>query len=291
MTHDDFGGLQRDLSGLVDRRRALRWMGGLTLVGVLAACSDGNSTETEGASGATTTSAGATETDETAESTADTTADSGDETGVVEASAGDEIPDETAGPYPADGSNGPNFLSEEGIIRSDITTSVGSLSGTAEGVPTSLTLTVVDAATGSPLPGAAVYLWHCTAGGQYSIYEVTDQDYLRGVQVADEAGRLTFGTVFPGCYQGRWPHCHFEVYDSVEAASAGSAAIKTSQLALPQADCEVVYGDGRYGNSLSNLGLLSLTSDNVFADGWEDQLANVSGSIDDGYQVSLLVRV
>lgn len=255
MTHDDFGGLHRDFAALVDRRRALRWMGGLTVAGVLAACSN------------------------------DTTDSAGETT------AGDEIPDETAGPFPADGSNGPNLLTEEGVVRSDITTSIGSLSGTAEGVPTSMTLTVVDAAAGSPLPGAAVYLWHCTADGRYSIYEDETQNYLRGVQVADDAGRLTFETVFPGCYRGRWPHCHFEVYDSVDAASGGGEAIKTSQLALPQADCEVVYGDDRYGDSLSNLARLSLPSDIVFADGWEDQLATVAGSNEDGYRVALLVRV
>lgn len=31
-----------------------------------------------------------------------------------------EVPDETAGPYPGDGSNGPNVLTESGIVRSDI---------------------------------------------------------------------------------------------------------------------------------------------------------------------------
>ncbi len=144
--------------------------------------------------------------------------------------------DETAGPYPADGSNGPNFLNEEGIVRTDITSSVGSRSGTAVGVPTTLALTVVDAATGSPVPGAAMYLWHCTADGKYSIYEEDDQNYLRGVQVADDSGRVTFTTIFPGCYAGRWPHCHFEVYEGVDAATAGNQAISTSQLALPQAE-------------------------------------------------------
>lgn len=218
-------------------------------------------------------------------------ADSSTSADAVMASAGQEIPDETAGPYPADGSNGPNVLGEDGIVRSDLTTSIGSLSGTAAGVPTTVQLTVVDASTGSALPGVAVYLWHCTADGQYSMYEVTDQNYLRGIQVADDAGRVTFTTVFPGCYAGRWPHCHFEVYDDIADATAGSQAIKVSQLALPQADCEVVYADSRYGNSSRNLAQLSLSSDNVFRDGWEDQLATVAGSVQSGVTASLLVRV
>ena len=32
-----------------------------------------------------------------------------------------EIPEETSGPYPGDGSNGANVLTESGIVRRDIT--------------------------------------------------------------------------------------------------------------------------------------------------------------------------
>lgn len=66
------------------------------------------------------------------------------------------------------------------MVRGDIRSSFGSLSGTADGVPLTLTLTVVDASTGAPVPGAAVYLWHCDR----------DQNYLRGVQEADASGVL-----------------------------------------------------------------------------------------------------
>jgi protocatechuate 3,4-dioxygenase beta subunit len=276
--HDDHGGLRRDMPVLLGRRDALRWIGGMSLAGVLAACGVGTS-----ASNSSTTIAPPAG---SKSSGAETTTAPGSAAG-----AGTEIPDETAGPFPADGTNGPDVLTENGVLKPDITTSFGSLTGTAEGVQTTLLLTVVDAATGSPLPGAVVYLWHCTADGRYSIYEIADQNYLRGTQAADDAGRVTFTTVFPGCYPGRWPHCHFEVYASLDEASAGSSAIKTSQLALPQADCESVYADSRYGSSASNLSRLSLAADMVFADGWTDQLATVAGSIDVGYTASLLVRV
>src|SRR6476469_4989540 len=43
-------------------------------------------------------------------------------TATITVAAG-EIPEETAGPYPGDGSNGPNVLTESGIVRSDITSS------------------------------------------------------------------------------------------------------------------------------------------------------------------------
>jgi protocatechuate 3,4-dioxygenase beta subunit len=224
-------------------------------------------------------------------STAGATTTAGGATTSDSASAGEEIPDETAGPFPADGSNGPNVLDDEGIVRPDITSSIGGSTGVAEGMPISFNLSLVDAATGSALPGGVVYLWHCTADGRYSLYEIEDENYLRGVQVADDAGRISFTSVFPGCYAGRWPHAHFEVYSSIEEATAGSAAIKTSQLALPQADCEAVYGDSRYGRSAQNLSRLSLDTDGIFADGWTDQLATMSGSGSAGYTASLLVRV
>lgn len=289
--HDDHGGLHRDIPALVGRRDMLRMMGGLSLAGLLAACGVGESSDSTAGSATTTTAGATTTTAGAATTSAAATASTIEATETVGAAAGEEIPDETAGPYPADGSNGPNVLDDEGIVRPDLTTSIGGSSGVADGIPVAFNLSLVEAATGSALAGAVVYLWHCTADGRYSIYEIEDENYLRGVQVADDAGRITFTSIFPGCYAGRWPHAHFEVYSSFEDATAGSGAVKTSQLALPQADCEAVYVDGRYGNSASNLSRLSLETDNVFADGWTDQLATVSGSVSSGYTASLLVRV
>ncbi|MFV0525831.1 MAG: hypothetical protein ACK5RL_15190 [Acidimicrobiales bacterium] len=282
--HDDFGGLRRDTTALLSRRRALRWVAGIGLAGVAVAC--GADVDTDTASSTTSGTSGTSGTGGTSASTS--TSGTGTTTG---SGVGEEIPQETAGPYPADGTNGPNVLGTEGLERSDMTASFGDYSGTADGIPTTMQYTVVDAATGDPVAGAAFYLWHCTADGQYSLYEVQDQNYLRALQVTDDAGKVSFTSVFPGCYSGRWPHTHFEIYTSVDEATNGREALRTSQLALPQADCEVVYGDNRYGNSLSNLGRLSLATDNIFSDGWESQLGTVSGSNDDGYTVSLLVRV
>jgi len=44
-----------------------------------------------------------------------------------------EIPDETNGPYPADGTNGPDILEDSGVIRKDITSSFGTSTTKAEG--------------------------------------------------------------------------------------------------------------------------------------------------------------
>ena len=120
--------------------------------------------------------------------------------------ASGEIPDETAGPFPGDGSNGPDVLEESGIIRSDIRASIGDFTGTAEGVPMTLELAVSDLADeGSAFAGAAVYVWHCDREGRYSMYSegAEDQNYLRGAQVADAEGVVRFTSIFPACYPGR----------------------------------------------------------------------------------------
>jgi protocatechuate 3,4-dioxygenase beta subunit len=207
-----------------------------------------------------------------------------------------EIPEETAGPYPGDGSNGVNVLSESGIVRSDLTSSFGSASGVAEGVPVTVKLKVYDL-NGSDiaaLGGAAVYLWHCTNDGNYSLYSeaVADENFLRGVQETDADGSATFTTIFPGCYSGRWPHMHFEVYESLDSATSYTNKLRTSQLAIPEDSCREVYGvaDG-YDDSISNLDGVSLDSDGVFSDGYSLQLAAVTGSVDDGYTFSLNVPV
>ncbi len=296
--HDDHGGLHRDLPHLLDRRGALRWMGGMSLAGLLAACGGSGSSTTRLAPSSIATQATSAGTPATPTTSAGAPATSGGSTATTAggttpttAAPGAEIPDEAAGPFPADGTNGPNVLTEATSVKADLTSSFGNLSGTAPGIPTTMRLTVIDADTGTPLPGAAVYLWHCTADGRYSIYEIADQNYLRGVQVTDAAGSVAFETVFPGCYPGRWPHAHFEVYPSLEGASAAVTPVKTSQLALPEADCEAAFADERYGDSAANLARLSLSTDVVFRDGWADQLAVVAGSPGDGYTASLLVRV
>ena len=207
-----------------------------------------------------------------------------------------EIPEETAGPYPGDGSNGVNVLSESGIVRSDLTSSFGSASGVAEGVPVTVNLKVYDlnGTDVAPLAGAALYLWHCDREGRYSMYSegVTEENYLRGVQETAADGSVRFTTIFPACYDGRWPHMHFEVYQSLDAATSYTNKLRTSQLAIPEDACREVYGvvDG-YEASVSNFEGVSLDSDMVFSDGYSLQLATVTGSADEGYTFSLNVPV
>jgi len=157
-------------------------------------------------------------------------------------------------------------------------------------------LTVLDSAAGyGAMPGAAVYVWHCDAQGRYSMYSsgVEDENYLRGVQPTDASGTATFTTVFPGCYPGRWPHIHFEVYRSTAEATSAGQIVRTSQLALPAAACEAVYGDAAtYPGSADALSDTSLTQDMVFGDdGGIHQLATVTGDASSGYVANLTVGV
>ena len=300
-------GLAFDLETLVARRHALKLMGGAAGIAALTACGAGTTTaassttspSTTAATSSTTAGIVASTTSTTAKATTATTAEATTTTAAAAASdtaaAAAVIPEETGGPYPGDGTNGPNVLVESGIVRRDITSSFGSSSGTAEGVPLTFTLHLNDIANGGvPLAGAAVYAWHCTRDGRYSMYSqgVADQNYLRGVQESDANGDVTFTSIFPAAYDGRWPHIHFEIYpDLAEATSAGTPT-HTSQLAFPKDVCDVVYATSGYEASAANLARTSLTRDMVFGnDGGVHQLATLSGSVARGYRAVLAVGV
>jgi protocatechuate 3,4-dioxygenase beta subunit len=260
-------GLRFDVGTLVNRRTVLAFLGVGAGTLALAACSTGGGAST--ASGSVTASGSATTSD-------------------------GEMPDETAGPYPGDGSNGPDILEDAGIVRSDIRSSIGG-GATAAGVPMTLTLTILDMANGdAAFAGVAVYVWHCDAAGGYSMYSdgVEDETYLRGVQVAGTDGSVTFTSIVPACYTGRWPHIHFEVYPDVDAITDSTNAIATSQVALPEDMSRAVYALDEYAGSTRNLAEVSLDSDNVFGDdGGASQLATVAGDPTSGYTVALAVHV
>ncbi|AQP48997.1 3,4-dioxygenase subunit beta [Tessaracoccus aquimaris] len=268
-------GLQFDLGTLLKRRGLLQLFG----VGVgtitLSAC----------AAAAPTTTDAATSSPSAAPST------------TASASIGDltEIPEETAGPYPGDGSNGADVLEQSGVVRSDIRSSFGTSTTTAEGIPMTLELTILDLANGgAPFAGTAVYVWHCTRDGGYSMYTdgLTQENYLRGVQIADADGKVRFTSIFPGCYSGRWPHIHFEVYPDEASITDANNKIATSQVALPQAICQDVYATDGYANSTDNLAGITLASDNVFGDDeGAHQLGAVTGDLAGGLTVTLSVPV
>jgi protocatechuate 3,4-dioxygenase beta subunit len=176
-------------------------------------------------------------------------------------------------------------------VRNDLRTSLGT-GNVAAGIPLTLILNLVDVNNNcAPLAGYAMYAWHCTADGNYSLYSngITAEDYLRGVQASNANGAITFTTVFPGCYAGRWPHVHFEIYPSLEQATGAANVVLTSQLALPQDVSETVYAISGYGNSTRNLSQLSLETDNIFRDGYTTQLASITGDTESGYTAQLMI--
>ena len=224
--------LQRDLATLLDRRSVLGSIGFGAGGALIAAC--------------------------------------GTRAGAQDSGACLATPTEIRGPFPADGTNGRprpiNVLALDGVVRRDIRPSFAEMEGRAEGVPIELELSLVGGARCTPLQSGAIYLWQNDAAGDYSLYNRTDVNYLRGLQAA-ENGRVRFTSIVPGCYGGRYPHCHFEVFESAEAAMRGDAPLLVSQLAFPAAECRTIYRDDtRYGESLRNLERLPIERDFVFGD-------------------------
>lgn len=114
----------------LDRRRALTLLGGAGLA-VLVGCGGGaDDAGSDGGGGSTTAAAG-------------------------DGADCETIPEETAGPYPGDGSNGPDVLAEKGIVRRDIRPNLGSVEGVADGVDLTIQLVVRDRGNGcGRRPGA-----------------------------------------------------------------------------------------------------------------------------------------
>jgi protocatechuate 3,4-dioxygenase beta subunit len=273
--------LERMLTTQCDRRQSLRRLLAGAAALPLAGCGGGSSDASTLASATGTGSSG-----------------TGTSTGTGTGSCS-VIPEETGGPYPGDGTNGngsgiANALTLTGIVRSDIRTSVAPGSATAAGIPTTLRLQIVNVgASCASAAGAAVYLWHCDRDGNYSMYAsgLTKENYLRGVQEADSTGTVSFATIFPGCYSGRMPHIHFEVYPSLAKATSAANRVKTSQFTFPMAALNDAYATSGYSASARNLASISYATDNVFSDGTSLQMASVSGDPLNGYVVTLTIGV
>lgn len=314
--HEHDRGLHHDLQTMLGRRSLLRLMGGAGLLALVGCAGDdgsgasassapgstGSTAASGSASGSSSSAAPSTGASAASTSTSAGAATSAPATTAAPASTTaaaptpetcEVIPTETAGPFPGDGSNGANVLNQSGVVRRDIRTSLGS-STASVGVPLTITMRLLDSGDGcKPLAGAAVYLWHCDAVGLYSMYSsgAEDETFLRGVQESDANGYVTFQTVFPGCYDGRWPHAHFEVFGSVADALSSSAKRTTSQLAFPEAESAAVYATSTYRSSVAPFSRVSLSRDGIFRDGADRQLPTMTGSATAGYTATIDVTV
>ncbi|MFN4119189.1 intradiol ring-cleavage dioxygenase [Acidovorax sp.] len=277
------GPAPQGLSSPANRRRALGALGSLGSLGVatLLGCGGGG--------------------DNAATDTTDTTGtgtDASTGTGTGTSTTCSVVPEETAGPYPADGftaSNATyNVLALSGIVRSDIRSSIGS-STPVGGVPLTINITLTNTrANCAPLEGYAIYLWHCTQDGNYSVYSSNNiaDNYLRGVQGTDANGTVVFTTIVPGCYAGRMPHMHLEIYPTVASANNARNKVKTTQLAFPTALLSSIYASNAgYSASVRNLPSITFATDNVFSDGTDLEMTTMQANSSGGYSASITISI
>lgn len=187
------------------------------------------------------------------------------------------IPTETAGPFPLDLTANTYYFRQD--LREDRT-----------GTVLNLKLKILGEDNCSPLANVRVNVWMCDKDGTYSGYATpqnpggtADSKWLRGYQMTDANGEVTFKTIFPGWYSGRICHIHFQVY-----VSSSYAAI--SQLSFDIATKNALYAAN---SSLYTKGAdpMTFASDNIFSDGYTYQLAtltqNTSGEYDSYLEVTV----
>ncbi len=187
--------------------------------------------------------------------------------------AGDEScelsPSETAGPFP---NKTPAQLVRENVVAD------------RTGIALLMTLTVQNRGNGcEPLPGVYVDIWHCDKDGNYSQYRGNSNDnFLRGRQVTDANGQVSFISIFPGWYPGRAPHIHVEVLDS------NLKSLRISQIAFPENTYTEVYNSAGYIGAPDTPN----TRDGVFSNSLSSNMADtVTGNIEDGYTLKKILVV
>ncbi|WP_194723207.1 intradiol ring-cleavage dioxygenase [Noviherbaspirillum malthae] len=192
------------------------------------------------------------------------------------------MPAATAGPFPLLA-----FLGTRAAVRRDIRES-------RPGVPLTLNIRLQNIDAGcAPIRNAAVYVWHCDRDGGYSGYSNGSNGdhrggtFLRGIQMSDEQGQVSFTTIFPGWYPGRITHIHFQVY--LRDAKGGRAAA-TSQLAFPDDVVRRVYATDAYPRG-QNGTVRDIADDGLFSGDGRLQTATVSGSVASGLVAALNVGV
>jgi protocatechuate 3,4-dioxygenase beta subunit len=176
-------------------------------------------------------------------------------------------PTETVGPFPS--------LTD--LFRSDIREG-------KSGTLLTLTIRVVNANNGcAAVPGANVEIWHVDAAGNYSEYgSQAGQTYLRGIQTTNNAGEVTFTTIYPGWYQGRATHIHVDV-------TMNGRSINVTQIAFPESINNAVHATGAYASRGANP--MSNASDGIFADSLASELVTPTGDAVNGYTVTFQVGV
>lgn len=178
---------------------------------------------------------------------------------------------------------GPFFVDHQ-LNRSDIRFEPADSSVT-EGTLLALTIGIFEVVGNrcSPLKGAQVDVWHCDAWGVYSgvadrPFDTTGLIFLRGYQIADAKGKAQFKTIYPGWYSGRAVHIHFMIRIIV---ANGQRYEFVSQLFFDDALTDRVHAQKPYKSKGQRNTRNS--SDNIFANGGDQLLLDVTGNSKSGY--------
>lgn len=115
-------------------------------------------------------------------------------------------------------------------------------------------------------------------GGSMQMADHVNEHFLRGRQVTDEQGIVSFHSIYPGWYSGRAPHIHVHVFD------AKGKSLLITQIAFPEEVCREVYSQGVYAAH----GMPDTTNlnDMVFSDSIANELGTLTGNMHEGYTLS-----
>lgn len=181
---------------------------------------------------------------------------------------------ETSGPFPT--------ITPANLVQNNIV-------GDRTGIDFSINITIKNINNNClPLEGAIVDIWHCDKDGYYSEYggtamqtvDYTSSHFLRGRQVTDANGLVTYTSIFPGWYTSRATHIHVHIYD------ANGNSLLITQIAFPEGTNSAVVAANSataYGYTKGMTGYTYNSSDNVFSDGVDSEMSTVTGSVEAGY--------
>jgi protocatechuate 3,4-dioxygenase beta subunit len=133
------------------------------------------------------------------------------------------------------------------------------------------------APSGGPAPGPI-------NGGESTV----GQDFLRGYQITDASGAVTFQTIYPGWYSGRAVHIHIKV--RVFDASGNVTSESTTQLFFNDLITNVVYLSNPAYQRTSMRDTLN-ASDMIFLSEKPPLLVNLTGTPTTGYSASVNLGV
>lgn len=150
----------------------------------------------------------------------------------------------------------------------------------------------------APAWGIVADIWHCDKDGYYSEYggagnpfqtkDMRNEHFLRGRQITNPDGVLSYKSIFPGWYDGRATHIHVHVYDH-----KGKSLLIT-QIAFPEgANSAVnqVNASTANGYTKGMNGYTYNAQDGEFKDGVSDEMSTITGTVATGYKLTHTIYV